>query len=167
MRRRRRTETDTLKKPRFPSDKRVTLRTAGRWLHYLHPLTARRRFRSLHMFGMVIWNDIRRLFLSSPLFPSSLFHEAYRLLRRVPPTRISPVAESSRTVRWKSEFLCQRFTDIGSSVRLTTRYDWNISRRTMDFIRDYTARNVLSVYTSLSAFRNKMLLKLEPLWEQV
>lgn len=50
MRSQRGTRTDTLKKPRFPSDKRVALRTAG-GLHYLHPLTARRRFRSLHMFG--------------------------------------------------------------------------------------------------------------------
>jgi len=52
--------TDTLKKARFPPVTNAS--RCGRpdgWLHYLHPLTADRRFRLLHMFSSVIWNDIR------------------------------------------------------------------------------------------------------------
>ena len=145
-----------VEKGKFP---RVTnVSRCGRpdgWLHYLHPLTAGRRFRSLHMFSTVIWNDIRRAFR---------VHEAYRLLRRVLPisSRISPIIVESiiPSVRWKSAFLCQPYPDIGGRPHLITRYDWNILTGTMDFIRNYVDRNILSVRMPLRASsHNKMLFK--------
>ena len=81
----------------------------------------------------------------------------------------SPYLRVSLLSLWKVSYrpsdesrrsFCQPYPDIGGRPHLTTRYDWNILTGTMDFIRNYVNRNILSVRMPLRvSSHNKMLFK--------
>lgn len=149
------------KRQGFLSDKRVTLQTAD-CIIYTHLLPAAG-------FGR---------YTCSVRLSEMIYDGPFAYTKRIDywdtfplSSHISPIVVESSIlpVRWKSAFLCQLFSDIGGNLHLTTRYDWNISKRMDGFYEKLRGlKYTVSSYVSPSSSRNKMLFKSDnSLWKRI